>query len=195
MNGYEVYKCYIALKNHFNSDTYDYFRYGGKTRANKITFQRRNDKHFFDVVARHKDPMHYILANIVESGPDLWVGDIANEQMAETNYNKWLGRQQSLTYRFKQDIDGIDDPLDNNLIVKDGQHPILLQMYVHNQVSMETLIILNDLCKFFGHWNRRIEDKVIWPRIYKTCKKYRPFLEFDKNKFKQLVIDKFSDVE
>lgn len=195
MNGYEVYKCYIALKNHFNSDTYDYFRYSGKTRANKITFQRRNDKHFFDVVARHKDPMHYILANIVESGPDLWVGDIANEQMAETNYNKWLGRQQSLTYRFKQDIDGIDDPLDNNLIVKDGQHPILLQMYVHNQVSMETLIILNDLCKFFGHWNRRIEDKVIWPRIYKTCKKYRPFLEFDKNKFKQLVIDKFSDVE
>lgn len=195
MNGYEVYKCYIALKNHFNSDTYDYFRYGGKTRANKITFNRRNDRHFFDVVARHKDPMHYILANIIESGPDLWVGDIANEQMAETNYNKWLGRQQSLTYRFKQDIDGIDDPLDGNLIVKDGQHPILLQMYVHNQVSIETLIILNDLCKFFGHWNRRIEDKVIWPRIYKTCKKYRPFLEFDKNKFKQLVIDKFSDVE
>lgn len=195
MNGYEVYKRYIALKNHFNSDTYDYFRYGGKTRASKATFLKRNDKHFFEVVSRHKDPTSYMLANIIEGGPNLWVGDIANEQQAETNYNKWLGRQQSLTYLFKQDVDRITDPLNNNLIVNGGQHPVLLQMYIHKKVSLETLIILNDLCKFFGHWNRRIEDTIVWPSIYKTCKKYRPFLEFDKNKFKQIVIDRFSDVE
>lgn len=195
MNGYEAYKCYLALKNHFNSDTYDYFRYGGKTRANKVSFERRNDRYFFEKLSRHKDPMHFILANIVAQGPDVWVGNITSEQQAETNYNKWLGVQQSLTYRFKQDIDAIEDPLDLNLIVTDGQHPKLLQMYIHNTISLETLIILNDLCKFFGHWNRRIEDTVVWPRIYKTCKKYRPFIDFDRNKFKQMTIDRFSDVE
>lgn len=195
MNGYEVYKCYVALKNHFNSDTYDYFRYQGKVRASKTTFLSRNDKHFFEVVSRHKDPMHYMLANIIESGPDLWVGDIANEQQAESNYNKWLGRQQSQTYLFKQDLEKITDPLNANLVVVDGQHPPLLQLYVHKQISLETLVILNDLCKFFGHWNKRIEDTIVWPRIHKTCKKYRPFISYDKVKLKQLVIDRFSDIE
>ncbi len=195
MTGYDVYKSYIALKNHFNSDTYDYFRYQGKTRANKQTFQNRNDRHFFEKLARHKDPTKYILANIVESGPDLWVGDIANEQEAETRYKKWLGRQESMTYMFKEDLNNIEDPFDQNVIVTNGQHPTLLTLYIHKKISIETLIILNDLCKFFGHWNKRIEDKVIWPSIYKTCKKYKPFIEFDKNKAKQIVIDKFSDIE
>ena len=195
MNGYETYKCYIALKNHFNSDTYDYFRYGGKTRANKVSFERRHDKYFFEKLARHKDPVKFILANIIEQGPDVWVGDMTSEQQAETNYNKWLGIQQSLSYRFKQDLEEIEDPLNDNLIVQNGQHPVLLQMYIHNTITIETLIILNDLCKFFGHWNKRIEDTVVWPRIYKTCKKYRPFMEFDRNKFKQMTIDRFSDVE
>jgi hypothetical protein len=195
MNGYETYKCYIALKNHFNSDTYDYFRYHGKTRANKATFQKRNDKYFFEKVSQHKDPVKYILANIIEQGPDIWVGDIASEQQSETNYNKWLGRQQSLTYVFKQDVERITDPLNDNIIVSDSQHPPLLKLYIHKTISIETLIILNDLCKFFGHWNKSIEDTIVWPSVYKTCKKYRPFLNFDKNKFKQIVIDRFSDVE
>jgi hypothetical protein len=190
-----VYKCYVALKNHFNSDTYDYFRYGGKVRSNKTTFLTRNDRYFFDVVARKKDPMKFILANIIESGPDIWVGNIANEQQADVNYNQWLGRQQSLTYRFKLDLDKIEDPLNDNLIVKDGQHPMLLKHYIFGDICIETLIILNDLCKFFGHWNRKIEDTVVWPQIYKTCKKYRPFIEFDREKVKQIAIERFSDVE
>lgn len=195
MNGYETYKCYVALKNHFNSDTYDYFRYGGKTRASKATFERRHDKYFFEKLSRHKDPVKFILANIIEQGPDIWVGELTSEQQAESNYTKWLGKQQSLSYRFKQDLENIEDPLNDNLIVKDGQHPTLLQLYVHNTITIETLVILNDLCKFFGHWNRKIEDTVVWPRIYKTCKKYRPFIDFDRNKFKQMTIDRFSDVK
>ena len=30
---FDCYKSYIALKNHFTKDSYDYLKYAGKTRA------------------------------------------------------------------------------------------------------------------------------------------------------------------
>lgn len=195
MTGYEAYKLYVALKNHFNSDTYDFFRYGGKTRANAKSFESRHDKYFFSKLAKHKDPNRYVLANIIEDNPNVWVGDLANEQRAEDNYKSWLKRQESMTYTFKNELDQLLPNFDENLIVESNNHPHLLKLFIQHKVSIETLIILNDLCGFFRHWNKRIEEDVIWPMVYKKCKKYKPFLKYDKEKLKQIVVDKFASME
>jgi hypothetical protein len=191
MNGYEAYKLYVAMKNHFNSQTYDFFKYGGKTRASLAAFEKRNDKHFFNVLAKHKDCQNYILANIVEGGPDLWVGDIANEQQAESNYLRWKARTESMTYNFTNDLDQLLTDYDDNLKVNDGQHPHLLKLVIQKSISLETLVILNDLCGFFKYWSRNITDPVVWPRYKMLAKKYRPFVPFDPQKTKKIVIDKF----
>lgn len=192
MNGFQTYKMYVALKNHFTSHTYDYFRYNGKTRASIKTYEARRDKYFFEKLAKKRDVEDFILANIIEQGPTVWVGDLASEQQAEENYRGWVKRQQSITYLFTNELDKLDLPYDQNIIVVDGQHPPLLRHVIQHNISIETLIILNDLCSFTRHWNKKIEDKVIWPSLYNKCKKYRPFLKFDKEKLKQIVIDKFS---
>jgi hypothetical protein len=194
MTGYEAYKLYVALKNHFNSDTYDYFRYGGKTRANVKSFEMRHDKYFFNKLAKHKDTERFVLANIVEDNPNVWVGDLANEQQAENNYKVWLKRQESLSYVFTNDLDNLSPSYNDNLVVEGSNHPLLLKLLIQKKVSLETLVVLNDLCGFFRHWNRKIEEDVIWPMVYKKCKKYRPFLKFDKDKLKQIVVDKFSTI-
>lgn len=191
MTGYEAYKLYVALKNHFNSDTYDFFRYGGKTRANIKSFEIRNDKYFFAKLAKHKDTERYIVANIIEDNPNVWVGDLANEQAAEDNYKRWLARQESLTYNFQNDLDKLDPVYNANLVVEGSNHPLLLKMYIQKKVSIETLVVLDDLCGFFRHWNKKIEEDIIWPMVYKKCKKYKPFLRYDKDKLKQIVVDKF----
>jgi T4 gene Gp59 loader of gp41 DNA helicase/T4 gene Gp59 loader of gp41 DNA helicase C-term len=195
MTGYETYKLYVALKNHFISDTYDYFRYGGKTRASVKTFESRHDKYFFNKLAKHKDPLRFILANIIEDNANVWVGDLVNEQKAEENYRAWLKRQESLTYIFKQDLERLNEDFNKNFLVENGKHPLLLQLLIHRKVSLETIVILNDLCPFSKYWTRNIEEDVIWPMINKKCRKYRPFLSFDKEKFKQIVVDKFQDVK
>lgn len=192
MTGYEAYKLYVALKNHFNSDTYDFFRYGGKTRANVKSFETRHDRYFFSKLAKQKDPQSYILANIIEDSPNVWVGDLANEQRAEDNYKRWLKRQEALTYNFTNDLDNLDSAYNDNLLVEGSNHPLLLKLLIQNKVSIETVVILNDLCGFFRHWNKNIEEDVIWPMMYKKCKKYRPFLRFEKDKLKQIVVDKFA---
>lgn len=191
MNGYEAYKLYVAMKNHFNSQTYDYFKYGGKTRASLAAFEKRNDKHFFNVIGRHKDCQNYILANIIDGGPDLWVGDIANEQQAESIYLKWKSRNESLTYNFVNDLDQLLPKYDENLLVEQGQHPHLLKLAMSKQINIETLVILNDLCGFFKYWSRNITDPVVWPRYKLLVKKYRPFVTFDQQKMKKIVVDKF----
>lgn len=195
MTGYEAYKLYVALKNHFNSDTYDYFRYGGKTRANVKSFEMRHDKYFFNKLAKHKDTERFVLANIVEDNPNVWVGDLANEQQAESNYKTWLKRQESLSYVFTNDLDNLSPIYNDNLVVEGSNHPLLLKLLIQKKVSLETIVILNDLCGFFRHWNKKIEEDVIWPMVYKKCKKYRPFLKFDKDKLKQIVVDKFSTMK
>ena len=191
MTGYEAYKLYVALKNHFNSDTYDFIRYGGKTRANAKSFEARPDKYFFTKLAKQKDPHRYILANIIEDNPNVWVGDLANEQKAEDNYRNWLKRNESLTYVFKNDLDQLDEDYNANFVVEGNRHPLLLKLLVQKKVSIETLIVLNELCGFFRHWNKHIEEDVVWPMVYKKCKKYKPFLTIDKDKLKQIVVDKF----
>jgi hypothetical protein len=192
MNGFQAYKMYVALKNHFSSNTYDYFKYGGKTRASLNNYESRKDKYFFEKLARKRDVESFILANVVEQGATVWVGDLANEQQAEEYYRAWQKRQQSFTYMFKQDLNNILIPYDANFVVVDGQHPPLLKQYIRREVSIETLCVLNSLSNFTKYWSRKIEDKVIWPEIAKKIKKYTPFIHFDNSTAKQVVISFFN---
>ena len=41
--GFDVYKTYLAIKLHFQSDSYDYYKYGGKVNAKLDTFTKRKD--------------------------------------------------------------------------------------------------------------------------------------------------------
>lgn len=183
---------YVALKNHFSSNTYDYFKYGGKTRASLSSYETRKDKYFFEKLARKREVESFILANIVEQGAAVWVGNLANEQQAEEYYRLWQKRQQSFTYLFKQDLDKLLTPYDANFIVVDGQHPPLLKQYVRQEISIETLCVLNTLSNFTKYWSRKIEDTVIWPEIAKKIKKYTPFVKFDKQVAKQIVVTFFN---
>ena len=40
MTGFEVYKMYLALKQHFTKPDYDFWKYNGKIRANEKSFEQ-----------------------------------------------------------------------------------------------------------------------------------------------------------
>ena len=187
MDAFEAYKVYVALKNHFNSKTYDYFKYNGRTRASKTTFDRRSDKYFFHKLSKHNDCVNYLASNFLEG--DCWVGDLVNEQTAEKTYRQWRKRIESLSYIFRNDLEKLEDDFNSNFTVTDGQHPILLKMFLRREISPETILILNDLVGFFKAWNRQIEDKVIWPNEYIKLKKYRPFFTINLNHYRNIVLD------
>jgi len=189
--GYVAYKQYVALKNHFTSPYYDYFKYGGAVKAGRSTFEKRNDKFFFCKLAKKKDVRGFLIANFVDN--TRWIGDVVTDSNGDKVYSQWLGRQQSLQYVFENDLEKLDSNFDSNVVVTDGQYPKLLKIALRKEVAVETVVILNSLCKFFKHWSRNIEDQIIWPSFKFKCNKYKPFIEFDQERFKKIVVDKFSE--
>ena len=54
MTPFEVYKTYLALKNHFTQAKYDYNKYCGKVRASLNSFYKRKDRFWFEKLSRQK---------------------------------------------------------------------------------------------------------------------------------------------
>jgi hypothetical protein len=197
--GFAAFAMFNALKLHFTSDSYDYFKYNGKTNVSKQTFSTRKDKYSFYRLSRKYDLMNlreYYVANFLTGGVQ-WIGDILGPD-AEENYKKWQKRMQSLTYTFESDIIKVMDQVDNPnelLIVKQNQFPKLMMFATQGDITLETLIILDDLMNFFPMWEKQIYDDIVWPNFKIKCVKYKPFLHYDKEKFKQILKEKIKEYE
>ena len=189
MTPYESYVMYLALKRHFTSESYDFIRYNGKVPVSTSAFDARKDKYQFQKLSKKADVRNYLLANFVEDGPDIWVGDLVSNGRSDYIYNVWLGRQQSLTRIFKNDLEKLKPDFDTNFTpTATSSHPYLLKLLLSKSISIETVIILNELVAFFPAWCRILKDDPVWKTVHMRCMKYKPFLNYDKQKFKELAI-------
>jgi len=188
--GFAAFALYNALKLHFTS-SYDYFKYHGKTNVSKDTFLRRKDKYSFYKLSRKyslDELRNFFVANFVY-GDSTWVGEMTGPN-GEDVYKKWQKISQSLTYNFESDIvrilEQVNSP-DELMKVRSGEYPDLLVGAMQNSISIETLVILNDMMNFFSMWDKKISDDIIWPSWKLKCEKYAPFITYDKVKFKNIL--------
>ena len=100
----------------------------------------------------------------------------------------------SLSHVFKEDLDKLDEIFDNNFKIIDGQHPILLKKFLGNEISIETLCILLAMTGAEKYWSKNLLYDMIWDDTKLKIVKYTPFIEYDKEKFKKIVLDKFNQV-
>ena len=70
ISGYEAFGLYQSLKLHFTTDSYDYFKYNGKTKVTVTAFENRKDKYHFYKLSRKytnkEDLINFIVANLIE---------------------------------------------------------------------------------------------------------------------------------
>lgn len=197
-SGFSAYALYQSIKLHFTSDSYDFFRYNGKTNVSKSNFATRKDKYTFYKLSRKynlTDLRNFYISNFLVRDVS-WVGDISNEE-GESNYREWQKRNQSLTYRFKEDIiyilDETNGKPNESLKVVDGQHPQLLRYVWGHDVSIETLVILNDNMNFLPMWDKKITDTIVWPAWKRKIEKYTPFLSYDNAKLMAILKESLKD--
>lgn len=192
MTPYEAYRDYLALRNHFNNASYDYFKYNGKASGSVDSFNKRKDKFFFEKLAKHRDPHGLMVANFVYN-PKTWVKDIAYSEMAAKTYDSWLKRLQSLTYIVTDDCSRLDPDFDSNFLVEDGEHPSLLRSYLGGQITLETLVVLTDMVGCMDYWSKKMAGDPIWEETMIKINKYRPFVKYDSAKLKQKILDIFRE--
>lgn len=193
MTGYEAFCLYNSLKMHFTTDSYDYFKYHGKTRISIDAFENRKDKYYFYKLSRRntkEDYIDFLVSNFVHD-ENVWVGTLLTEEAMIIHRDR-MKVIQSLTYTVGEDfsrlVDVCSDP--NDLLKVEDEYPKLLTMMMQKDIRIETMCIMNALMNFFPMWNKRITDTIRWPQIRKKCLKYTPFIQFDDYKMKNLLLEK-----
>lgn len=197
MNGFDVYKTYQAVKLHFTTKQYNFFVYEGKTSVSQEAFERRRDKFLFHKLARkcgEDEIVGFLVSNFVHKNT-VWVRDLLTEE-CDAVYREWKRKMESIGYVFKQDINKVmpePSPVAFNELfkVKDGEHPEILKAFLHNDISLETMVILNNVVQFLDKWDTTITDDIVYPKISLKIRKYGSFLNVDVNKYKKILKDLF----
>lgn len=194
MEPFDAYRYYQSLKLHFESKTYDAAKYNFKTSANPKSFWKRNDKyHFAKVAKRFKDVPELVgfYASHFINGTK-WIGEMLN---AEEVYQSWLKRMQSISYIFEQDLNHLSievESFDSLLRSKDGEHPLIITYYLQEEISLETVVIINKLTGFMNKADKEITETIMWPDISLKIRKYDPFVQVDIERMKKIVLKVFT---
>ncbi len=190
MAPFDCYKTYLALKNHFTKNSYDYHKYNKKTRASLQSFYKRKDRFWFEKLSRQKDEKEvedFFVANFVlcNDPETLWIGEIIKE--GEDRYTKWQRKVQSLSYVFKEESESLfeENKFEDVFNCSKG-HPPLLKKFLIGKISIETLVIYNKIFLFGNKFDKKLKDPV-WETVSRRIKKYEPFLHIEVQRYRKIL--------
>ena len=192
---YESYKLYNALKLHFETDSYDALKYNFKTSIKPQSFFNRKDKYFFAKLAKTygKHLKDFYIANFKNDVK--YVGDMLNEG-GESYYRSHKKVMESIHYSFQNDINKlyeINEVDFDGLFESNGQHPLIIKLWMQKEILLETVVILDSLTGFMDRESKKINETIIWPDIHRKITKYKPFVIFDTEKCKSILLKQFTN--
>ena len=186
----DAYRCYLALKNHFTKDKYDYHKYHGKVRATNEAFYKRKDRFWFEKFARQKNDKEveeFFVSNFIYSTDPgtMWIGEMIKE--GEGRYSEWKRKVQSLTYIFKQETENVfeNKKVDDMFDCSKG-HPPILKSYLGGDISLESMVIYDRILGYGKDFDKKLKDPV-WESVSRKIKKYSPFLNIDVSRYKKIL--------
>tara|TARA_B100001287_G_scaffold142186_1_gene119581 strand:+ start:5393 stop:5989 length:597 start_codon:yes stop_codon:yes gene_type:complete len=196
MTPFDTYKQYLAFKNHFTREKYDYHKYGGRSKAKVESFYKRKDRYFFEKTSRkYKDSeiCNFFLANFVATdNPErVWIGNIIRS--GETVYKDWIRRSESLFYDFKSQTNKLLDTYElEDLFDTSKGHPPILKEHLANRFSVENMCIYQKLFSYCDDFDKKLDDPV-WKAVGMKVRKYLPFMKIDRKKYKDFILSTLTE--
>lgn len=182
MEAIDVYLMYCAMKAHFNSD-YDFIKYEGKTQIKRDSFYKRKDRGFFVKIAKkYENPKDYFISNFIKNKKG-YVADFTDEI-----YESWKLKRQGFFGMFEVEMQPFVREFEPLFKVKDLQHPKLMKEFLGGRVSLETLIILNELVSYTEKWDKQLGGDIVWSDLKKLMNNYKRFLTIDKNRYRMKLL-------
>ena len=190
---FNAYSLYNSIKLHFETG-YDAIKYNFKSNVTPQSFFKRKDKYFFAKLAKkyNGELKEFYVSQFINT--EKYVGDMMDSE-AEQNYMKYKKVKESIHRVFSVDINRIGEenvPFDDLFKSVDGQHPLIVKLWMQEEISLETVVILNSIFGFIDRESKNISDTIIWPDTRRLIEKYTPFVNFDVNKCKKLLTKEFT---
>ena len=195
MNPFDVYTKYLAVQQHFNG-SYDYFKYGGKVKANVDSFNLRKDKYFFHRLSKKIDDNDlelFLASNFCENNR-IWVGELLSEHSKEV-LNKHKKFLESLSYQYEEELDKqfSTNKFQELFVSQDKQIPGIVHKLKRNEIQIETFCLLSRDLKLYDTIDSKIDDDVIWPKIKMAAMKFYPFMKIGNDMCKNITIRKLKE--
>lgn len=189
MSGYDAIKFYNAIKLHFNDEKYNAITYNYNT---KIKFIPENQLYSFQKLYKlYKDDIiNFYVANFYNN-PKSSVFDLCSIE-ADSTYKKWKKRNDSLAYFFTEDVRMLlEEHSLNELLIVKKTYPILMIKNMQEEISVDTLLLLDSILQFFNDWDKKIKQDIIWKNFKMKTNKYRCFMNIDVEKYKRILKKEF----
>jgi hypothetical protein len=182
MNGYQAYCLYSSIKLHFSNESYDAFKYNFRANLKQSSFEKRRDRYFFDKIARRfsnvDDLKLFFVDNVMSE--NVWIGDMDDDTYTKRdsyrqslfyNYQNEVKLIREQAYKYNLDFDGVCKPNSNK------SDNLLLNLYTSQQVSPDTLAIIDHFVGFIKSLKRELSDPLgIVESSLLTLHKYQQFI-------------------
>jgi hypothetical protein len=145
---------------------------------------------WFEKVSRQKTDKEvedFFVANFAScNDPEtLWIGEMIKE--GEERYKNWQKKVQSLSYIFKEESQSLFEEHKFEEVFKCTKgHPPVLKSFLSGKISLETLVIYDQIFAFGKNFDKKLQDPV-WETVSRRIKKYSPFLHIDVFHFRKIL--------
>ena len=165
MDGFTAFKLWVAMKQHFSSKSFDIISNRGKIKCKFETYVARKDYDSFERIAMKFETMReytvYLASNMMY-GNDSMIWDYPT---GVANYNQYLNRRRNFKQLLATDLKtlaniGID--------IDDGV--TLVRLMIQNQISFETVVVLNKLVKITSMFDELPQKVMLEPLLMRIDK-------------------------
>lgn len=174
LTDFDVYARYVAMKCHFNQIKFDATIYPTTGRCTQFSFNKRNDKGQFGIIAKRlnkSDLDAFLISNFVNDS-NFWIG----APNAFDTYKFWNRRNTNLKHTIITDI--------NKLAGFIGTHNLswetlvfsetMMNIGIQKMISIETFSIFNNILNIFDEFNKNYSN-FIWDSLKLPYTKYGYF--------------------
>jgi hypothetical protein len=193
VDGFKAYRYYLAIKLHFTSEKFNVFENRGNVKGSREAFNARNDRYIFEKLARKfandRDIIQFFVANFAYGNESaIYAGQEADDNLAE-----WNKRKQSITKIFIDDLASLLTYVEINKLPTSSifdfnfnEYPAALKLFIGGKISIETLVIINELDHIVEHWLDNPTVQYIWNSELLRIKKLIGFVKYDKEKLRKI---------
>jgi len=193
VSGLQAFKCYIAVKSHFNSKNYNLFKKGIRIRGTKLQLDERYDCKFFYALAEkyyEGDLIVYYMANMMQ-------GNNHPSTMTYCCYADHKAQMKNLCYNFEQDLkkmQGLGHGIKALFGTKSDALPIVLQLLNGGHIALNTVCAINRITSggIIEKFDKEITDTFLYPKIRLKIVKYQDFMRANFPKLQQ-ILSKYLD--
>lgn len=181
MSGFAAYTMFAAIRLHFTSDKYDYFKYRGSVRSLKQSnFESHKDAWRFEKLARDysgQNELQLMMACNFAANDNLkWIGDLQSSEARE-NYLKTRAALDSLQRWFKREMEQLfskhtEDELYNVIV-----SPVLARGVLSKEIIPLLPVVLDqNVLRFLSYWEAE-SNNVVVRSLSTRLIKYQPFVD------------------